>query len=89
MNRFTGAFREAVQVAYNGLGGHAAFIKWGKKNKTEFYRIASRLIPVEIKGGLNNQSLSVIIESRATGAVPAIGVQQEASITAESEERGG
>jgi hypothetical protein len=47
-NRLTGAFREAVRVVYDGLGGHRAFLRWATKNQTEFYRIASRLIPTEI-----------------------------------------
>lgn len=44
-NKLTTAFREAVQVAYERIGGHEAFAKWAKENPTEFYRIAARLIP--------------------------------------------
>jgi hypothetical protein len=49
-NRVTGAFREAVLLAYENIGGHEAFSKWAADNQTEFYRIAARLIPTEIKG---------------------------------------
>lgn len=61
VNHFTGAFREAVQIVYSDLGGHEAFARWGKKNPTEFYRIASRLIPLEIKGG-GNQAITVVVQ---------------------------
>ena len=61
VNRFTGTFRDAVQTVYNGLGGHAAFQKWAKSNRTEYYRIASKLIPLEIKGGVKDQ-VTVIIQ---------------------------
>jgi hypothetical protein len=61
-NRITGAMREAVQVVYNDMGGHAAFTRWAKKNKTEFYRIASKLIPVEIKD-TSDKRVTVVIDS--------------------------
>ncbi len=48
-NRLTGAFREAVLHVYNGLGGHKAFLEWARENPTEYYRIAARLIPVELR----------------------------------------
>lgn len=48
-NRLTGAFKEAVQIVYNGLGGHEAFLEWARENRTEYYRIASRLIPTEMR----------------------------------------
>ncbi len=61
VNRFTGTFRDAVQTVYNGLGGHAAFQKWAQSNRTEYYRIASKLIPLEIKGLVKDQ-ITVIVQ---------------------------
>lgn len=60
-NKFTGAFREAVQVVYNGLGGHAAFLEWARKNRTEYYRIAARLIPGEMQEGDRDKTVTVVI----------------------------
>lgn len=60
-NRYTGAFREAVTIVYSEMGGHEAFTRWAKRNKTEFYRIASRLIPVEIKD-TSDQRITVIVQ---------------------------
>ena len=60
-NRLTTAFREAVQVVYQRLGGHEAFLQWAKDNPTEFYRIAARLIPTEIRDkGDDNRVLVVV-----------------------------
>lgn len=73
VNRFTGTFRDAVQTVYNGLGGHAAFQKWAQSNRTEYYRIASKLIPLEIKGGVKDQ-ITVIVVQRQTA--PLLDVQQ-------------
>lgn len=63
-NKFTGAFREAVQIVYNGLGGHEAFLDWGRNNQTEFYRIAARLIPGEMQEG-GGKNITIIIHRKA------------------------
>ena len=59
-NQLTGAFREAVLIAYENIGGHEAFSKWAAENQTEFYRIAARLIPTEIKGP--SEDIIVVVE---------------------------
>ena len=61
VNRLTGTMREAVQVVYDGMGGHEAFTAWAKKHPTEFYKIASRLIPVEIQK-TTDTTINVIIQ---------------------------
>ena len=71
-NRFTGAFREAVQVVYNGLGGHTAFLEWAKENRTEYYRIAARLIPGEMQEGDRAGTLTVIVQRNPPAVLPVI-----------------
>jgi hypothetical protein len=44
-NKVTRAFREAVSLVFDELGGTTYLVKWAKKNPTEFFRIASRLVP--------------------------------------------
>lgn len=61
-NRLTGAFREAVPYVYNGLGGHQAFLEWAQENPTEYYRIAARLIPIELHSE-EDRTVRVIIET--------------------------
>jgi hypothetical protein len=62
-NKFTGAFREAVQIVYNRLGGHAAFLAWAQKNQTEYYKIAARLIPGETQEeGHGAGNVTVIVQ---------------------------
>jgi hypothetical protein len=70
-NKFTGAFHEAVQIVYNRLGGHAAFLEWARKNRTEYYRIAARLIPGEMQDGNGERSIRVIVY----GSQPAVDVR--------------
>lgn len=60
-NKFTGAFKEAVQIVYNRLGGHTAFLEWARNNQTEYYRIAARLIPGEMQEGDRDKTVTVVI----------------------------
>ena len=59
-NRLTTNFSEAVLLAYENIGGHEAFSKWAAENQTDFYRIAARLIPTEIKSS-ETEALTVIV----------------------------
>jgi len=61
-NRLTTAFREAVQVVYERLGGHEAFLQWARENPTEYYRIAARLIPTEISEKSNDNRVMVLVQ---------------------------
>ena len=60
-NKLTGTFREAVCLAYESIGGHEAFAKWAAENRTDFYRIAARLIPTENKDH-DREGITVIIQ---------------------------
>lgn len=60
-NRLTGTFRDAVCLAYENIGGHEAFAKWAAENRTDFYKIAARLIPTENKDS-DSEGITVIID---------------------------
>lgn len=47
-NKVTRVFKEAVLRAYEGIGGDDTFTAWALQNQTDFYKIASRLIPTEV-----------------------------------------
>jgi hypothetical protein len=47
-NKVTKTFKDAVRTVYEDIGGNAAFAEWARENPGDFYRIASRLIPVEL-----------------------------------------
>lgn len=49
-NKLTASFKAAVLEAFNNLGGVESFVLWGHENRTEFYKIAARLIPHEVIG---------------------------------------
>jgi hypothetical protein len=46
-NKITRAAKEAFQLAFEGLGGVDGLIKWGRVNRTDFYRLYGRLLQPE------------------------------------------
>lgn len=48
-NKNTAQIKSAFVEAFEKRGGTKALLKWAESNETEFYRLASKLIPAEIK----------------------------------------
>jgi hypothetical protein len=65
-NNLTSTFHEAVLLAYENIDGHEAFSKWAGENPTDFYKIAARLIPAEIKSS-ETEPLTVIVYGSCEG----------------------
>ena len=55
-NKVTVAFKQAVLQAFNDerMGGTDGLVTWGLLNRTEFYKIAARLIPTELTGSVDH-----------------------------------
>jgi hypothetical protein len=55
-NKVTAAFKQAVLLAFNDerMGGTNGLVEWGLENRTEFYKIAARLIPTEVTGSVDH-----------------------------------
>lgn len=69
-NKITTAFKDAVRIVYDDIGGHRAFAAWARENPTEFYRIASRLIPAEFVARQELAVLSLTFGDAGHGAAP-------------------
>lgn len=50
-NKVTVVAKEAFALAFQGMGGVPALQQWGNQNPTEFYKLYSRLIPVDVTTG--------------------------------------
>ncbi|HHW4673594.1 MAG TPA: hypothetical protein ACQGQW_00065 [Xylella fastidiosa subsp. pauca] len=46
-NRNTAAIKQAFLEAFDHLGGVPALVAWAQENKTDFYKLAARMIPTE------------------------------------------
>ena len=49
-NRLTQSAREAFQLAFRATGGAQGLATWAADNRTEFYKLFARLIPIEVAG---------------------------------------
>lgn len=54
-NKATQNAKEAFQLAFEGLGGVPAFIEWARKNQTDYYKLYSKVLPLDVKvaGSMN------------------------------------
>lgn len=55
-NKQTKEVKQNIIEAFDKLGGVAGFVKWGRENPTEFYRIYSKLIPVDMQSSDGSMS---------------------------------
>ena len=56
-NKLTTNARNAFHSAFDALGGVDALTKWADENKTDFYKIYARLIPVDARS--NDQIIDI------------------------------
>lgn len=47
-NKVTASIKAAFKEAFDELGGVAALVEWARTNQDDFYKLASKLIPVDI-----------------------------------------
>ena len=67
-NKLTRTIKEAFERAFHhlqGAKGPAQLEEWARANPTEFYRLAARLIPTEIKADVTSDALAdMLLEAR-------------------------
>ena len=64
-NKLTTTFRQAVLTTFENLGGIDGLTDWAAENPTEFYKIAARLIPGELKVPDHERTIIVVNRSGA------------------------
>jgi len=54
-NKVTASVKAAFAQAFDEMGGAQALVTWGKDNPTDFYKLASKLIPLDVQqsGGIS------------------------------------
>lgn len=64
VNIFTKSVREVINDAFREmqLKPGVNMLEWGQNNPTEFYRLASKLIPMQVSNDPENPMPSVIIQ---------------------------
>jgi hypothetical protein len=54
-NKATTSVKEALTLAFEGLGGYEALKAWGANEPTEFYKLWSRMLPQEVKSEISGK----------------------------------
>lgn len=48
-NKTTASIKEAIMLAFDGIGGLEKLTEWARDNETEFYKIWAKLLPQELQ----------------------------------------
>jgi hypothetical protein len=59
-NKSTVAVKQALQMAFEGVGGVPALTEWARENQGEFYKLYAKLLPTEVKADVN---VSITLEA--------------------------
>ena len=49
VTKITKSVKESILAVYDKIGGDEGFSNWANEEKTEFYKIYSRLVPLDVK----------------------------------------
>lgn len=60
-NRFGLEAKEALALAFEGIGGVPALIAWAETHREAFYKLYAKLIPVELGGVGPSGAIQVVI----------------------------
>jgi hypothetical protein len=61
-NKLNKSAREAFQLAFEQSGGFVGLTAWAQENRTEFYKLYARLIPVEHVGEGGEGPIATIVK---------------------------
>jgi hypothetical protein len=53
--------KEALAEAFEQMGGVPSLVKWGRLNQTDFYKLWTRLLPIQITG---NDGGPIVVENK-------------------------
>jgi hypothetical protein len=53
--------KEALALAFEGIGGVPALVAWAETHREAFYKLYAKLIPVELNGSAPGGAIQVVI----------------------------
>lgn len=63
VNKTTAEAKEAIAMAFEGIGGQKAFEAWAKENQSVYYgQIFPKLLPVQVKHGNDPESGPFVLQ---------------------------
>jgi hypothetical protein len=61
INKVSRSVKEALTEAFDKMGGVPSLVKWGRLNQTDFYKLWTRLLPIQITG---NDGGAIVVETK-------------------------
>lgn len=62
-NKSTKSVKEALEAAFEGLGGVQRLQTWATEQPTEFYKLWAKMLPAEVKAEMSGDTtLNVVIK---------------------------
>jgi hypothetical protein len=61
VNLVTKRVKEALEQAFDDMGGVPALVQWGRANPSEFYRIWSKMLPRELKAEVATEPAGKVV----------------------------
>lgn len=53
LNKLTRTTKDALTEAFERLGGVDSLVIWGEENRTEFYKLWSKIIPLDVNANVS------------------------------------
>ena len=63
-NKVTTAVKEALELAFDGIGGVAQLRDWAQDNPTEFYKLWAKMLPQEVNSKVESFNRTALIADR-------------------------
>lgn len=61
VNKTTREVKEVIAETFERIGGIETFATWARSNKDEFYKLYSKLLPVQLQGAASNGAINIIL----------------------------
>jgi hypothetical protein len=76
-NKLTQSVKAAFQAAFDNLGGADGLADWAQENKTDFYKLYARLIPVDVNAEVKHFVVKELTEISPQELLSAASAQLE------------
>jgi len=60
-NKATRQLKEILHKVYTGIGGDTAFVTWARANRTEFYKLFTKQLPLDARAAAGDGSIHIHI----------------------------
>lgn len=70
LNKTTRSVKAALETAFDTSGGIDALVAWARENRTEFYKLYARLLPIDVKADFKHRGTVTIMVDTGISRAP-------------------